>query len=135
MILTNYNISMKKKLEKPGIKDINQGVSTGSQWFDTKGVETTSFSPIDGSPIAKVANATIGNYERLIKKAQEAYLEWRIVPAPKRGEVIRQIGEALLKRKDEPGYLVSLGMGKILEEGFVEVQKKGGKIVFSGGRY
>jgi aldehyde dehydrogenase (NAD+) len=106
-----------------GIEAINPGVSTGSEWIDTKGEETASFSPIDGSFIAKVRNATLEDYEHLVSKAQEAYLKWRIIPAPKRGEVVRQIGEALREKKAELGYLVSLEMGKIYEEGLGEVQE------------
>jgi len=106
-----------------GIEAINPGVSTGSEWLDTKGEETASYSPVDGSLIAKVRNATLEDYELLVAKAQEAYLKWRIIPAPKRGEVVRQIGEALREKKAELGYLVSLEMGKIYEEGLGEVQE------------
>ena len=111
------------ELEKLGIKPVNPGASTGSVWMDTKGDETASYSPVDGSLIAKVTNATIDDYEKMVAKAQQAFLEWRIVPAPKRGEVVRQIGEALREKKAELGYLVSLEMGKIYEEGLGEVQE------------
>ncbi|MDD4602866.1 MAG: aldehyde dehydrogenase family protein [Bacteroidales bacterium] len=114
---------MNFNLKNLGIDLINPGASTGNGWFDTHGDETTSYSPIDGSIIAKVKNATLDDYEKLMAKAQEAYLKWRIIPAPKRGEVVRQIGEALRKRKEELGYLVSLEMGKIYEEGLGEVQE------------
>jgi aldehyde dehydrogenase (NAD+) len=114
---------MKLDLNVLGIEPLNEGASTGSVWIDTKGEETSSLSPIDGSLIAKVKNATLDNYEFIIAKAQEAYKKWRIVPAPKRGEVVRQIGEALRERKAELGYLVSLEMGKIYEEGLGEVQE------------
>ena len=114
---------MRIELENLGIKNSNAGASTGSEWLNTEGEETSSFSPIDGSLIAKVKNATLEDYEHLIAKAQDAYLKWRIVPAPKRGEVVRQIGEALREKKAELGYLVSLEMGKIYEEGLGEVQE------------
>ena len=114
---------MKFELKDLEIEPINPGASTGIGWLETHGDETTSYSPIDGSVIAKVRNATLDDYEHLIEKAQKAYLEWRVVPAPKRGEVVRQIGEALRARKEELGYLVSLEMGKILEEGLGEVQE------------
>ncbi|NOU47662.1 MAG: aldehyde dehydrogenase family protein, partial [Bacteroidales bacterium] len=114
---------MKLKLKNLGIVASNQGASTGSLWLDTTGEETTSYSPNDGSVIAKVKNATLNDYEYIVASAQEAYLKWRIIPAPKRGEVVRQIGEALRERKEELGYLVSLEMGKIYEEGLGEVQE------------
>ena len=114
---------MRIDLKKLGIEHSNSGASTGSEWLKTVGEETSSFSPNDGSLIAKVKNATLEDYEHLLDKAQDAYLKWRIVPAPKRGEVVRQIGEALREKKSELGYLVSLEMGKIYEEGLGEVQE------------
>ncbi len=111
------------KLKNLGIEAINPGASTGSIWLDTKGDETSSYSPVDGSLIAKVKNATLDDYEHLVTKAQEAYLKWRIIPAPKRGLVVHQIGEALKVNKEKLGYLVSLEMGKIYEEGLGEVQE------------
>ncbi|MEI6750662.1 MAG: aldehyde dehydrogenase family protein, partial [Bacteroidota bacterium] len=114
---------MKSQLKNLGIEEINQGASTGNGWLETHGEETSSYSPTDGSLIAKVRNATLDDYEHLMAKAQEAYLKWRIIPAPKRGEVVRQIGEALRKHKEELGYLVTLEMGKIYEEGLGEVQE------------
>jgi aldehyde dehydrogenase (NAD+) len=114
---------MSVNLKYLGIELSNSGACTGSVWMDTKGDETESRSPIDDSVIAKVKNATLDDYEHIVAKAQEAYLKWRIVPAPKRGEVVRQIGEALRAKKEELGYLVSLEMGKIYEEGLGEVQE------------
>ncbi len=114
---------MKLDLRELGIETVNPGASTGSEWLDTKGDETASYSPIDGSLIAKVTNATIKDYEHLVAKAQEAYLKWRIIPAPKRGLVVHQIGEALRANKEKLGFLVSLEMGKIYEEGLGEVQE------------
>jgi len=114
---------MKIVLKNLGIDAVNNGASTGSEWLKTSGDETASYSPADGSLIAKVTNATLADYENLISKAQEAYLQWRIVPAPKRGEVVRQIGDALRRHKEDLGYLVSLEMGKIYEEGLGEVQE------------
>jgi len=111
------------QLQKLGIEEINKGASTGGDWICTHGEETASYSPIDGSLIAKVTNATIDDYEFIMNKAQEAFLKWRIIPAPKRGEVVRQIGEALRYHKEDLGYLVSLEMGKIYEEGLGEVQE------------
>jgi len=106
-----------------GIRAVNYGACTGTTWLETHGEVTVSETPIDGSEIAKVKNATFDDYEHLMARAQEAYLQWRIIPAPKRGEVVRQIGEALRRHKEELGYLVSLEMGKIYEEGLGEVQE------------
>jgi len=110
-------------LKKLGIEAVNKGASTGSEWLNTTGDVTASYSPADGAVIAKVTNATIDDYEHLMNRAQEAFLKWRIVPAPKRGEVVRQIGEALRHHKEDLGFLVSLEMGKIYEEGLGEVQE------------
>lgn len=114
---------MRIELKNLGIEAINKGASTGSKWIDTNGDLTASYSPIDGSLIANVKNATLEDYEAIMSKAQEAYLKWRIVPAPKRGEVVRQIGEALRRHKEDLGILVSLEMGKIYEESLGEVQE------------
>jgi len=114
---------MTTELNKLGIQELNSGASTGSQWLATKGDVTSSCSPHDGSLIARVNNATIEDYEYLMEKAGDAYRQWRIVPAPKRGEVVRRIGETLRRHKKDLGYLVSLEMGKIYEEGLGEVQE------------
>ena len=105
------------------LSELNAGVSTGREWFETEGAITSSFSPIDGKEIAKVKNATLEDYEMVIKKAQSAFKEWRQVPAPVRGEVVRQIGLALREKKEALGALVTLEMGKIYQEGLGEVQE------------
>ncbi len=120
--MSNYK-EIGTMLERLGIKDVNLGVSTGVDWIDTKGDITTSYSPIDGSVIAKVKNATIEDYEMVVKKAQEAFKVWRKVPAPIRGEIVRQIGLALREYKTELGALVTLEMGKIFQEGLGEIQE------------
>ncbi len=117
------SIDIKAVLSKLGLSELNKGVSTGSEWFETKGAITSSFSPIDGKEIAKVQNATMDDYEMVMKKAQEAYKVWKLVPAPERGEIVRQIGLALREYKDELGALVTLEMGKIFQEGLGEVQE------------
>ena len=106
-----------------GINATNAGVSTGSQWFPSTGTTLVSSSPVDGKMIAEVRAADQESYERTIKKAEEAFLEWRLWPAPKRGEVIRQVGEALRTHKEVLGKLVSYEMGKSLQEGYGEVQE------------
>ncbi|MFD1314969.1 L-piperidine-6-carboxylate dehydrogenase [Namhaeicola litoreus] len=116
-------IDIKQVLKNLGIDQVNQGVSSGTKWFDTAGDTTASYSPIDGELIGKVKNATWDDYEKLITKAQKAFVIWRKVPAPIRGEVIRQIGLELRKHKDDLGALVSYEMGKIFQEGKGEVQE------------
>ncbi len=110
-------------LSKLGISEINKGVTTGSEWFDTEGSTTASYSPIDGELIAEVKNGTLDDYEMIVKKAQEAFKVWRMTPAPVRAEVVRQIGLALREYKEPLGALVTLEMGKIYQEGLGEVQE------------
>lgn len=105
------------------ISEVNKGACTGAKWLDTKGQNNSSVSPINGEVIANITNASIDDYEQIMAKAQEAFLEWRQWPAPKRGEVVRQIGEALRNKKEALGYLVTLEMGKIYQEGLGEVQE------------
>lgn len=110
-------------LKRLNIREMNDGVSTGVKWLDGRGETTVSESPIDNKEIARVKNASLDDYELVIQKAQEAFTVWRKVPAPKRGEVVRQIGDALRASKEDLGYLVSLEMGKIYQEGLGEVQE------------
>ena len=101
----------------------NKGVSTGQQWMESKGEMIESYSPVDGKLIGLVRSSDNESYEAVIKKATAAFGEWRNWPAPKRGEVVRQIGEALRKQKEPLGKLVSYEMGKSLQEGLGEVQE------------
>jgi aldehyde dehydrogenase (NAD+) len=121
MDLTNYDV--KGVLSRLGIKDMNPGATTGTSWLKTSGDITESVSPIDGKTIAKITNANAGEYEKVIKQAGKAFDQWKTWPAPRRGEVVRQIGLALREAKDDLGFLVSLEMGKILQEGLGEVQE------------
>jgi len=105
------------------IESINSGTSTGAQWITSKGAAIKSFSPVDGKLIASVSVTDKEAYEQVISKAQAAFIEWRSWPAPKRGEVIRQISEALRTNKEPLGKLVSYEMGKSLQEGLGEVQE------------
>src|SRR5437588_632683 len=86
-------------LEALGIREINKGASTGAQWLDTSGETLESYSSSDGSLIAKITQAKEEDYEHIIRTAQKAFAEWRKVPAPKRGEIVRQIGDELRKYK------------------------------------
>ncbi len=121
MKTSEFNIQ--ELLEKLGIKETNSGVTTGTEWFDVQGAITSSVSPIDGKEIAKVQNATIEDYEKVVTKAQEAFKIWREIPAPQRGEIVRQMGLALREAQDDLGKLVTLEMGKIYQEGLGEVQE------------
>lgn len=116
-------INISEVLSVLGIKQSNQGASTGSNWLATHGENITSFSPVDGKAIAEVTMATEGDYHAVVNKAQDAFLNWRMLPAPQRGEVVRQIGNELRKYKQELGTLVSYEMGKSLQEGLGEVQE------------
>ncbi len=101
----------------------NKGVSTGTKWLAGKGAVIESYSPVNGQLIGTVTSADKAGYEAVITKAQEAFLEWRTWPAPRRGEVVRQIGEELRANKQALGELVSYEMGKSLQEGLGEVQE------------
>lgn len=110
-------------LLKLGIKSENSGTSTGSQWIDSGMDYISSFSPADGELIGKVQITNKESYEAVVTKAQEAYITWSKMPAPQRGEIIRQIGNALREVKAELGKLVSYEMGKSYQEGLGEVQE------------
>ena len=105
------------------IQSSNSGVSTGQQWLSSTGNTIQSFSPVDGKLIASVTSTDRDTYDSVIAKASEAFKEWRMWPSPKRGDVVRQIGEALRKYKEPLGKLVSYEMGKSLQEGYGEVQE------------
>lgn len=106
-----------------GLKDISDGASTGAEWFQTKGEIIESWSPSDGKLIGKVRQATLSDYEKIVIKAQEAFKYWQMMPAPKRGEIVRQMGDELRKFKEPLGKLVSYEMGKMYQEGLGEVQE------------
>lgn len=116
---------MKSLLERLNIKPVNPGASTGvDHWYtDKNGKELISYNPTTGEPIAKVIQATAETYEKVASEAQAAFLTWRQVPAPKRGEVVRDLSDALRELKEPLGDLVTLEMGKIRAEGHGEVQE------------
>lgn len=116
-------IDIKSVLNRLGIEEINSGVTTGTKWLEGKGTVTTVNSPIDGKEIAKVKNASIEEYEEVMASAQTAFKVWRKMPAPQRGEIVRQIGLALRESKEDLGALVTYEMGKIYQEGLGEVQE------------
>lgn len=123
MSTTLVDTEMGAVLAALGIQEINKGASTGSHWFSTRGEEIHSYSPVDGQLIATVKSATEAEYEAAILKGQEAFKVWRQVPAPKRGEVVRQLGQKLREYKEPLGKLVSYEMGKSYQEGLGEVQE------------
>lgn len=114
---------MKKVLKQLGIQKLNPGASTGTKWFKASKEVIDSYSPVDGKLIASVTSTSEKEYKAIIKSAHEAFLVWRNIPAPKRGEIVRQIGEELRKYKEPLGKLVSYEMGKSLQEGLGEVQE------------
>ncbi|WP_163325312.1 L-piperidine-6-carboxylate dehydrogenase [Draconibacterium mangrovi] len=116
-------IDISKELKQLGISEVNNGVCTGTEWKTTSGAVVESFSPSDGKLIASVNQATAADYHEVVKKAKDAFKVWRMVPAPKRGEIVRQIGLELRKYKEPLGKLVSYEMGKIYQEGLGEVQE------------
>ena len=110
-------------LKPLGIQEKNKGVSTGLNWIDDNAPVIESYSPVDGKLIGSVSSCSKENYDKVIDTASAAFLVWRNMPAPARGEIVRQVGEALRKNKETLGKLVSYEMGKSLQEGYGEVQE------------
>ncbi|HJV20154.1 MAG TPA: aldehyde dehydrogenase family protein [Sediminibacterium sp.] len=110
-------------LEQLGIQTANKGVSTGTKWIESNGATIDSFSPVDGKKIGSTVAADKAAYEQVISQSLSIAKEWQKWPAPKRGEVVRQVGEALRHYKEPLGKLVSYEMGKSLQEGYGEVQE------------
>ncbi len=119
---TTTNNNIKKSLQALNIKDLNFGVSTGQESFG-EGAKIDSYSPVDGALIGSVTSCSKSDYEKVISTSAAAFEYWRKVPAPKRGEIVRQYGERLRKYKQPLGELVSYEMGKSLQEGLGEVQE------------
>ncbi|WP_347840233.1 aldehyde dehydrogenase family protein [uncultured Draconibacterium sp.] len=116
-------IDISKELKVLGINDLNNGACTGTVWKKTTGAVIESYSSSDGALIAKINQATAADYRDVVETAQKAFKTWRMVPAPKRGEIVRQIGLELRKYKEPLAKLVSYEMGKIYQEGLGEVQE------------
>jgi len=115
---------MKDLLRTLGIKDVNKGTSTGQNFIGKDVSEgITSYTPIDGSEIAVVTETTREEYDHVVKEAVSVFREWRMMTAPGRGEIVRQIGDELRKYKEPLGKLVTYEMGKIYQEGLGEVQE------------
>lgn len=113
---------MQEALQALGIKEINDGTSTGSNSFSS-GEIIESYSPVDGQLIGKVKTTTAADYEKVMQSATEAFKSFRAMPAPQRGEIVRQFGNKLRELKEPLGKLVSYEMGKSLQEGYGEVQE------------
>lgn len=113
---------IKKALKTLGLKKTNDGTSTGQKSFGG-GDKIDSFTPVDGSLIASVSTTTEADFKKVMKTAQKAFTTWRTMPAPQRGEIVRQYGEKLRKYKQPLGELVTYEMGKSLQEGLGEVQE------------
>ena len=121
---TLQKIDMTAVLQSLGLEAVNNGSSTGRKSFGNSSENLiASYSPVEGALIGKVTSTTKEEYEQIMAKATEAFKVWRKVPAPNRGEIVRQYGEALRKHKDALGRLVSYEMGKSLQEGWGEVQE------------
>ncbi len=112
-----------KALNELGINDVNNGLCTGTVWKETSGDIRKSCSPVDGNEIAGIRQATTEDYRTVIATAKDAFKKWRKIPAPVRGDVVRQIGNELRKYKEPLGKLVACEMGKIYQEGLGEVQE------------
>ena len=121
--LTAKSFGISTILKELGIKENNYGASTGLKHISTKGKKIDSFSPVDGLLIGSINAATSEDYINVMKTAEEAFKVWRLMPAPKRGEIVRQVGDELRKYKEPLGKLVSYEMGKSLQEGLGEVQE------------
>ncbi|UCG14507.1 MAG: aldehyde dehydrogenase family protein [Deltaproteobacteria bacterium] len=114
---------MQDVLKNLDLSEVNPGAGTGATWLECGGDMLESVSPIDGRVIANVRQASASDYDQVVLKAREAFREWTMVPAPKRGEIVRQMGNAVRVRKRELGALVSLEVGKIWAEAEGEVQE------------
>ncbi|MFR5880911.1 MAG: aldehyde dehydrogenase family protein [Cloacibacillus evryensis] len=109
---------------KLGVDGLCKGASTGIKWFASeKTKKLVSYSPVDNQPLGSIQCADAGDYERVMTAAEEAFLKWRAVPAPVRGEIVRKIALRIRENKENLGSLVSMEMGKILQEGMGEVQE------------
>jgi aldehyde dehydrogenase (NAD+) len=121
--MTNTNFGIADALRTLGIRKTNRGTSTGQKWLSSKGADIASYSPVDGRLIGRVRATDDKTFDAVVARAHQAFLQWRMVPAPKRGEVVRQVGMALRKFKEPLGKLVSYEMGKSYAEGLGEVQE------------
>ena len=121
--MPSLSYSISDLLERLHIEPVNSGACYGDWVANPSGGEFESINPATEEPLAKVVRAGPADYECVVARAQEAFLDWRMVPAPRRGEIVRQIGNELRAHKADLGALVTMEMGKILPEGLGEVQE------------
>jgi aldehyde dehydrogenase (NAD+) len=110
-------------LSRLGLGDVNSGAGFGQWISEPGGALVTSVNPADARPLARVRTASRADYDAVVDRAHEAFSNWRLVPAPRRGEIVRQLGNALREAKDDLGMLVTFEAGKIRSEGLGEVQE------------
>ena len=116
-------IDKSELLKKLNLEKVNKGTSSGVNWINSEGDNRSIYSPVDGNKIADVVETDKKTYEKIVEIAIKSFSSWRKVPAPKRGEIVRQIGNELRKNKQPLGEIVSYEMGKSLQEGLGEVQE------------
>jgi aldehyde dehydrogenase (NAD+) len=122
--VTNMDFNISDIINRLHINDNNEAFSTGNIWASsTNAAVKDVISPVDGKKIAAVKIATADNYNQVVEQAANAFKTWRTIPAPKRGEIVREIGNVLRDKKEDLGKLVSYEMGKSLQEGYGEVQE------------
>ena len=119
---TTITFGISEALQQLEVQSENSGTATGTNWSNSSEL-LSSYSPVDGKLIAKVSTTTAQQYEAVLETATTAFEQWRMIPAPQRGEIVRQFGEALRERKEALGKLVSYEMGKSYQEGLGEVQE------------
>src|SRR5690554_4300458 len=117
------NDKMNEVFNELNLKRTHSGTSTGNEWLAAEGNQIESYTPVNGELIGKVAETTAEQYDKVVGKAEAAFKEWRKMPAPQRGEIVRQFGDKLREKKEALGMMVSYEMGKSLQEGLGEVQE------------
>jgi aldehyde dehydrogenase (NAD+) len=113
---------MNEVLARLGLSEVNPGAASGG-WIETHGRVVPSFNPTTGEALASVQLCSVDDYRTVIRRAQEAFVGWRMLPAPKRGEIVREIGVALRAHKADLGALITMEVGKLRSEGEGEVQE------------
>ena len=121
--MSNFEININSILKELNLSKNNFGTSSGKDWVESSGTLRNVFSPVDGNLISSVFETDEKNYKKIISLSKNAFNKWRKIPAPKRGEIVRQIGNKLREKKDALGALVSYEMGKSIQEGLGEVQE------------
>ena len=121
--MSDFKININSILKELNLSKNNSGTSSGKNWIEVSGNLRKVFSPVDGNLISSIIETDEKNYHKIVLSSKKAFKDWRKIPAPKRGEIVRQIGNELRKKKNALGALVSYEMGKSLQEGLGEVQE------------